>query len=291
MLVNNFNITDSMMKKIGINKSQFGSILLTESLGLVNQKKQKMLTYLNDENYLDKINENLSIELVITSKDLAKKIHHKSIIVLDPSYVFWSIIEIVNRKKKIIKKSIIPSSVKIGKNVSISSVGVFLGENVKIDDNVVIKSGVQIGQNSIIGPGTIIGSEGMEIKKTCFGYTSIKHDGIVKIKNSVRIGAKCTINKGFLGKDTIIESENFIDDHVHIAHCCNIGNKNIIASHTVFGGSVTVGSNTFIGLGAVIINGVHINNNATVGAAARVSRDISEGSTVFPVPSKIINLQ
>ena len=290
MFFKNLNISKSIIKKIGINNSQFESILLTESLGLVNQKKQKMLTYLNDKKYLNEINENLSIELVITSKDLAKKINHKSIIVLDPSYVFWSIVEIANQKKKIIKKSIIPSSVKIGKNVSISNTGVFLGENVKIDDNVVIKSGVQIGQNSVIGPGTIIGSEGLEIKNTCFGYKSIKHDGIVKIKDEVRIGAQCTINKGFLGKDTIIESENFIDDHVHIAHCCNIGKKNIIAAHTVFGGSVKVGSNTFIGLGAVIVNGIHINDNVTIGAAARVSRDVSEGLTVFPSPSKTIKL-
>ena len=90
----------------------------------------------------------------------------------------------------------------------------------------------------------------------------------------------------------MVNLNHIVSDIINIVKeisCDSKASENISVDMPLVG-SVKVGSNTFIGLRAVIVNGIHINDNVTIGAAARVSRDVSEGLTVFPSPSKTIKL-
>jgi UDP-3-O-[3-hydroxymyristoyl] glucosamine N-acyltransferase len=134
----------------------------------------------------------------------------------------------------------------------------------------------------------VIGSDGLEIKDTLFGWIRISHEAGVQIHNRVVIGANCTINRGLLGNDTIIQQETMIDSGVHIAHACQIGQRNTITAHATLGGSVVTGNEVFIGLNATIVNAVTICDAAFIGAGAIVARSISEPVRVLPYPSKTL---
>ena len=287
-MIKNRESISFLLKELNLSQDILDMIFSSKSMGLVYQNRDEMLSYVIDEKFVEEVNVNKSIKYVLTTKELSKLLKPKSIIVDDPSLIFWSLVEAVNRLKEYKHITQLPKCLIRGKNVSISHNGVKIGKNVFIDDNVVIKNGVEIGDNVIIGAGTVVGSEGMEIKKTYFGEIFITHDGITKIMNDVRIGALCVIHKGLMGRDTIINSYTSIDDQVHIAHGCNIGKNNIITAFSNFGGSVKTGNNVFVGLSAVLVHGISIADDVFVGAGAYVQASVYKDAKIIPIPSKII---
>jgi len=177
---------------------------------------------------------------------------------------------------------------KIGSNCSIDWDGVFIGNNVVIEDNVVIRGRVAVGNGCLIKSGAVIGSKGFS-----FGFmedltpVAIGHTGGVIIGNNVEIGALTTVCQGTI-EDTVVGDYVKIDDHVHIAHNCNIGARSCIAAGTKFGGGVVVGEKVWIGLSATIMNKVRIGDYALVGVGANVIRDVSPGDVVIGNPAKVL---
>jgi UDP-3-O-[3-hydroxymyristoyl] glucosamine N-acyltransferase len=116
---------------------------------------------------------------------------------------------------------------------------------------------VQIGANSVIGsPGFIPFGVVHARCLPCFGS--------VHIDEGVRIGALCTIDRGFLGV-TRIGSNTLIDNMVHVGHDVDIGAGVIIAAQTGIAGFVRIGDRATLG------GQVGIKPHATVGTGARVS--------------------
>ena len=84
-----------------------------------------------------------------------------------------------------------------------------------------------------------------------------------------------TIDRGALG-DTVIEDGVIIDDQVHIAHNCRIGERTAIAGCVGFAGSTEVGRDCAFA-GQVGVSGhLRICDNATFTGQARVTRSIEE---------------
>ena len=210
-----------------------------------------------------------------------------AITVKNPSFVFWSLYEFIERSKNFVSPSIISNKSIIGNNTSISKQGVVIEDDVTVDDNVVIKPGVIIRKGAKIGPGSVIGSNGLEVKQTLFGRIVISHKGGVVISENVEIGALCTINQGLGDKATQICADTKIDSSVHIAHSCLIGKRNTIAANVTFGGNVVTGSDVFFGLNSTIKNSIKIGNNVFVGMAAVVVKDVEVG-VVAGNPARVL---
>lgn len=183
------------------------------------------------------------------------------------------------------QESIISSSAKIAKNVTIGknvSIGDFctIGDNVTIGDNtilnnsVVIFNNIKIGNSCYIKSGTIIGEDGFGFDfETDKMPVRIPHLGSVVIGDNVEIGAKCTIARGTLS-NTIINNDVKIDDQVHIAHNCDIGEKTVITACAEISGSVKVGKRCWIGPNVSIIQKVTIGDDVVIGIGAVVTKDI-----------------
>ena len=257
-----------------------------KSFGLVASKGKSMLTYAETEQYANIAAGNSSIEVVIAKHGLKINSGVSIIYVKNPKFTFWSLFEFYARLKKPKIKSIISSSAKIGNNTSISEVGVFIGERVTIEDNVVINSNVMIGDDTKVGHGSVIGSLGLEVKDTVFGLISISHDAGVKIKNNVTICSLSSINKGLLGKDTIIGPFTFIDCCVNIGHASTIGEYNVITANADIGGSVKTGKNVFVGINSTIVNGIELPSYSFIGAGAVAVRSYSKPVKLLAMPSK-----
>jgi UDP-3-O-[3-hydroxymyristoyl] glucosamine N-acyltransferase len=195
----------------------------------------------------------------------------------------------------------IPSSVRLSHGVVIAE-GVSLGERVCVGPGVVLLPGVVIGDDCEIGPGCVISHSiigdrvrfqpGAKIGQAGFGYAgSVKghermpHLGRVIIEDDVDIGANVTIDRGSWG-DTLIARGVKIDNLVHVAHSCHIGQGAILAGQVGIAGSSSVGPFAVLGGQVGVADHVHIGDGAQIGACAGVMRDLAAGGRYLGVPAK-----
>lgn len=199
----------------------------------------------------------------------------------------------IEKKVGIAPSASISPKVRLGKNIYIGNFSVIdddvqIGDETIIRDHVVIRNNTIIGSNCLIKSNTVIGEEG-------FGFeydennipVRIPHLGGVRIGDNVEIGALNVIVKGTL-EDTIIESNVKIDDHVFIAHNCNIGENTLIIAGAEISGSVCIGKNVWIAPQAAIINQVAIGDSALIGIGAIVTRSVDPNTIVAGNPAKAL---
>ena len=194
-------------------------------------------------------------------------------------------------------KVIYGKNVLIGKNVSI-------GDNCKIGHNTIIEKNVTIGDNCSLGSNNIIRNtliknnvrvlDNCVIGKHGFGFFPIKnknlrypHIGVVLIEDNCEIGCGATIDRGSMS-NTIIGTNTYLDNQVHIAHNVKIGKNSIIAGQVGIAGSSIIGNNVKIGGQAGISGHLKIGDNVEVGGGSGVIKDIPENSKVMGYPAKNI---
>ena len=191
-------------------------------------------------------------------------------------------------------------NIKFGNNVLIGK-NVIIGKNSQVGSNTIIESNVNIGENCIIGSFITIRnsliSNNVNIQDGCkigvkgFGFIPNKkknirtpHTGKVILEEGVEIGANSTIDRGSLS-DTIIGTNTFIDNQVHIAHNVKIGKNCMIAGQVGFAGSSILGDNVIIGGQAGISGHLKIGNNVKIGGGSGVINDLPDNSQVMGYPA------
>lgn len=174
---------------------------------------------------------------------------------------------------------------------------VYIGENVAIGDNTVIYPGVRIlddtviGANVVIKSNTVIGGDGFGYA-TRQGYPPLKipHLGNVVLGDNVEIGSNTTIDKATFGS-TLIADFAKIDNGVHIAHNCKVGERTLVIAHAEISGSVIIGQDSWIAPNACVKESVKIGNNVLVGIGSVVLSDLPDNAVAFGIPAKIIRFQ
>ncbi len=163
---------------------------------------------------------------------------------------------------------------------------VVLGDNVVVGTQTVIVGRTTIGDRTMIRSNTVVGESGFGFEKDDRGIPQrIPHIGGVHIGTDCEIGALNTIVSGTIDP-TIIKDHVKTDDHVHIAHNCEIGNRVIITAGAIFSGSVHVGDDVWIGPNASIINGIRIGENAFIGLGAVITKDVPPNTTMGAVRAR-----
>lgn len=151
--------------------------------------------------------------------------------------------------------------------------------------NVTLARNVEIGERCILHPGAVVGSDGFGNAMTPEGWVKVPQLGGVIIGNDCEIGANCAIDLGALD-DTIIENGVRLDNLVHIAHNCKIGEHTAIAAMVAVAGSTTIGKRCMFA-GQVGVNGhVTICDDVIFNGKAVVSKNITKPgiyASSFPV--------
>jgi len=193
------------------------------------------------------------------------------------------------------KYSVIHSTAKIADSVIIGN-GCSIGQNVEIGDhteirnNVVITDGVKIGRHCLIKSNSVVGEEGFGFECEEDGVPiRIPHLGSVEIGDFVEIGNFTTIARGTL-KNTVIHSHVKIDNLVHIAHNCIIGEKSMIIACAEVSGSSIVGEKCWLGVGCSTMQKIRLGDNCLIGIGAVVLKDVPSGATMAGNPAKIIRM-
>ena len=182
----------------------------------------------------------------------------------------------------------ISADVEVGENTRIDP-NVVIYPNVKIGANCHIRANVTIYENAIIGDnvtihsGSVIGSDAFYYKNKGDHWDKWQSCGRVLIEDNVEIGACCTIDRGVSG-DTIIGKGSKLDNQVHVAHGVVIGTKCLIAAQVGIAGKTIIGNGVFIWGQAGISKDLTIGDGAQIMAQSGVSKDLAANRTYFGTP-------
>ncbi|MCK9453805.1 UDP-3-O-(3-hydroxymyristoyl)glucosamine N-acyltransferase [Sulfurimonas sp.] len=180
----------------------------------------------------------------------------------------------------------IESGVVIGSNVTIMA-GAYIGTNVVIKDNTLIYPNVtiyrdtMIGSGCIIHAGSVIGADGFGFSHTKEGkHIKIYQNGNVIIEDDVEIGANCAIDRAIFNS-TIIRRGTKLDNFIHIAHNCDIGENSIFVAQTGVGGSTKLGHNCVVSGQSAFSDHLSIAPFSTFTARSGVTKSITDSGGVY----------
>lgn len=291
------------------------SDILIEGIEGIEFAKESELTFYGNPKY-KKYFDSSDSDCIITypQENLPNDNSKAYIIVENPYLEFVKFLIFLDNSRKLSRRipqdnQMISSSAKISKS-SIIYAGTFIGENVEIGDdsiiypnsvimdnsvigkdsiihsNATIYSDCIIGDNCIIHSGAVIGSDGfgyLEDDKS--QYHKIPQLGNVIIENNCEIGANTTIDRATVGS-TIIKSGVKIDNLVHVAHNCIIGENTGIAAQTGISGSVKIGKRNRFGGQVGIAGHIELGDDIILLAQSGIAKSIEKKGTYFGSPAK-----
>ena len=154
--------------------------------------------------------------------------------------------------------------------------GVVMGEGCAVGARVVIHAGTTLGDRVRVQAGAVLGSDGFGYARVAEGYIGFPQIGTLWIGDDVEIGANATIDRGALG-ETRIGRGTKIDNLVHIAHNCVVGEDVIIAAQVGMAGS------------CVIEDGAMLGGQVGLGERVTVGRRVVLGGQGGVLPGKRID--
>ncbi len=245
---------------------------------------KKIITFFDDDKFLNDIKNNKDISCVICKEDVVDKIPSNIGILIseEPRYTFFKLYNLVMKNNQIRNKTIIGQNVKIGNNVNISEENVIIGDNVVIGPNTVIERNTIIEKDCVIGPNCIISSEGFEVKRRKDGTLyPVPHYGSVLIKEGTTLKSMVSIHKSVFDWDTTVIGKNcVIDSFVHIAHGNKIGNSILLGANCIISGNCTIEDYACIDPGACIAKRLKVGKHAKVSIGSIVTKDVQDGAIV-----------
>lgn len=174
----------------------------------------------------------------------------------------------------------------VGKNCTIMP-GVYIGRGAVIGDNTILHSNVSIyhdctvGSDCIIHSSTVIGSDGFGFATTKLGtHVKIYQNGNVVIKDDVEVGSCTTVDRAAFGS-TLIKEGVRLDNLIHVAHNCVIGEYSVVAGQTGVAGSTTLGRNVVLGAQSGVVGHIQIAPFTTFAARTGVTKSVTESGKTF----------
>ncbi len=172
---------------------------------------------------------------------------------------------------------------------SVIMAGAFVGEDCTLGSNcvlhprVVLYRGVKLGDRVTIHGGTVVGSDGFGYAMQDHHYIKMPQLGTVVIDDDVEIGANCTIDRGTLG-ETRIGRGSKVDNLVHVAHNCVLGEDNAIAALSALAGTTLLGNRVALGGHTVTAGHLQLTDDVRVGGNSAIHGDISKSGDYLGHP-------
>ncbi len=227
------------------------------------------------------------IAFVKVAQAMAPKIPHAEAGIHDRAVVSES--ATIAQSASIGANAIIEDGATIGENTIIYP-GVYIGKDVSIGSNTIIYANVTVyygcivGSEVIIHSGAVIGADGFGFQWDGSQHLKIPQTGIVEIHDKVEIGANSTIDRGRFAS-TVIGRDCKIDNLVHIAHNCKIGEASVFAAHVGISGSVEIGKGVAAGGQVGFADHIKVGDGCTFYAKSGVASDVEPGQIMVGQPA------
>lgn len=185
----------------------------------------------------------------------------------------------------------LPASVAVGPNAVIGAdcrigegcvigAGCLIGDGVTIGAGSLLHAGVKvydgctIGTRAILHSGAVIGADGLGFARDADKHwVKIPQIGGVVIGDDVEIGANTTVDRGAL-EDTVIGNGVKLDNLIHVAHNCRVGEDTIMAAMAGLAGSTTVGKRVQVGGKAGFSGHLEVGDDIVISADTNVTKSI-----------------
>ena len=253
--------------------------------------------------------------VVIIGKDfpLTAPVRTTLVRVVDAQGAFAKVLEMYNQikldKKGVSPQAAIADTAKLGENCYVGALAFigenvrlgnnvkiypqcYVGDNVTIADNTTLFAGVKIysdcviGARTIIHSGTVIGSDGFRFATGAPNSAGAKipQIGNVVIEDDVEIGANCAIDRATLGS-TILRKGVKFDNLIHIAHNVEVGENTYYAAGGVVAGSTKIGKNCMFSGQVGIIGHLKIADGTIIAAQSGISKNTKAGEAYMGSPA------
>jgi UDP-3-O-[3-hydroxymyristoyl] glucosamine N-acyltransferase len=184
---------------------------------------------------------------------------------------------------------VIQAGVKIGNQACIHPnvviyPGVSIGDRTILHANCTIHERSQIGADCVIHSGAVIGAEGFGFVPTAQGWYKMEQSGNTVLEDGVEIGCNSAVDRPAVG-ETRIKKNTKLDNLVHIAHGCMVGENCAFAAQVGLAGGVTVGNRVLLGGQVGVANQAKIGDGAIATAQSGIHGDVDLGEIVSGSPA------
>lgn len=163
--------------------------------------------------------------------------------------------------------------------------GVKIGDNFFAHSHVAIREGSEIGNNVVLHNGVVIGSDGFGFAKDDNGrWQKIPQSGKVVIEDDVEIQANSCVDRASIG-ETRIGRGTKIDNLVHIAHNCIVGENSMLCSQVGLAGSTELGKNVILAGQVGVAGHCKLGDGVIVTAQSGTHGDIEPGKMISGSPA------
>lgn len=159
-----------------------------------------------------------------------------------------------------------------------------IGQNTVLHANCVIHERTQIGDRCVIHSGAVIGSEGFGFVPTATGWEKMHQSGIAVLEDGVEIGCNSTVDRSAVG-ETRIKKNTKIDNMVHIAHSCQVGEAVAMAAQVGMAGGTIIGNRVILAGQVGIANKAKLGDGAVASAQAGIVSNVAPGEIVSGSPA------
>jgi acyl-[acyl carrier protein]--UDP-N-acetylglucosamine O-acyltransferase len=254
------------------------------TLGYVDSKREGVLAYADNLNYLNKAQANPNITCLITTAELAAKVTGTPglMIAESPRTAFYNIHEsFINESRYVMP---FEQGIGVGSKIhptALIAEGCKIGDNVTVGEQVIIRAPVWIGSNVKIEAGVKIGVDGILYSKTNNGPRLIPHGGFVRIHDNVILMTNSVVVRSIHDSyATEIGEAALVGLASIVGHEAKVGNHAIVSNHCVLARRCVIGKGAFLGTQAVIREHVCVGEDARVMAGSVVISDVLPGATI-----------
>lgn len=159
-----------------------------------------------------------------------------------------------------------------------------IGDRTVLHANCVIHERTQIGADCVIHSGAAIGAEGFGFVPTAAGWEKMEQSGLTVLEDGVEIGCNSAVDRPAVG-ETRVKRGTKIDNMVHIAHGCEVGEGVAMAAQVGLAGGVTVGNRVILAGQVGISNQAKVGDGAIATAKTGVHGNVPPGEIVSGSPA------
>jgi acetyltransferase-like isoleucine patch superfamily enzyme len=154
---------------------------------------------------------------------------------------------------------------------------IFLGNDVVIDDNVVLDAKGQNNKGLFLGNGVFVGRNTILSCK----------NGDIRLDDNANLGFNCEIysaSEVTVGKNVLLAAYVYLVGGTHTFHRVDIP---ILLQERVSAG-IHVGDNAWLGAHAVVFDGANIGKECIIGAGSIINHDVPDWKIAAGAPAKVI---
>ncbi|MFN3244883.1 MAG: UDP-3-O-(3-hydroxymyristoyl)glucosamine N-acyltransferase [Planctomycetota bacterium] len=153
--------------------------------------------------------------------------------------------------------------------------GAQLGRDCLIHANATVGHDCVLGDRVILQPNAVVGSDGFGYAREGATWHKVPQLGHVVCGDDVEVGSNSAVDRGTLGVTTI-GARTKLDNLVHIAHNCAIGEDVVMAAGAMVAGSTTLGDRCVLAGQVGVAGHLKITHDCRFAGDTVVLRDVPE---------------